>query len=160
MFGLDATELARIQFALNISFHILFPAVSIGLPWLLLFFRLRYTATRVHVAVVSGAARPEIEPVIRAAGLADSVGTIVASEDVAEGKPHPAGYLRALALLDGGLQAPDVLVFEDTEAGVTSAKAAGMRCLAVLGTLPPDRLAQADEIVSAIDVPLMQRLLD
>jgi len=44
--GLDATELARIQFALNISFHILFPAVSIGLAWLLLFFRLRYTATR------------------------------------------------------------------------------------------------------------------
>ena len=46
MLGLDATELARIQFALNISFHILFPAVSVGLAWLLLFFRLRYTATR------------------------------------------------------------------------------------------------------------------
>jgi len=46
VFGLDATELARIQFALNMSFHILFPAVSIGLAWLLLFFRLRYTATR------------------------------------------------------------------------------------------------------------------
>jgi len=44
--GLDATELARIQFALNMSFHILFPSVSIGLAWLLLFFRLRYTATR------------------------------------------------------------------------------------------------------------------
>jgi cytochrome d ubiquinol oxidase subunit I len=48
MFGLDATELARAQFALNISFHILFPAISIGLAWLLLFFRLRYTATREH----------------------------------------------------------------------------------------------------------------
>ena len=46
MLGLDATELARIQFALNMSFHILFPSVSIGLAWLLLFFRLRYTATR------------------------------------------------------------------------------------------------------------------
>jgi cytochrome d ubiquinol oxidase subunit I len=46
MFDLDATDLARIQFALNISFHILFPAISIGLAWLLLFFRLRYTATR------------------------------------------------------------------------------------------------------------------
>jgi cytochrome d ubiquinol oxidase subunit I len=44
--GLDATELARIQFALNITFHILFPTVSIGLAWLLLFFRLRYTLTR------------------------------------------------------------------------------------------------------------------
>ena len=46
MFELDATELARIQFALNMSFHILFPAVSIGLAWLLLFFRVQYTRGR------------------------------------------------------------------------------------------------------------------
>ena len=46
MFELDATELARIQFALNMSFHILFPAVSIGLAWALLFFRIQYTRGR------------------------------------------------------------------------------------------------------------------
>ena len=46
MFDLDATALARIQFALNISFHIIFPAISIGLSWLLLFFRVRYTLGR------------------------------------------------------------------------------------------------------------------
>ncbi len=46
MLDLDATELARIQFALNMSFHILFPAVSIGLAWLLLFFRIQYTRGR------------------------------------------------------------------------------------------------------------------
>jgi beta-phosphoglucomutase len=119
----------------------------------------RYAAARVPVGVVSGAARAEIEPVLLAAGLAESVGPIVAAEDVPAGKPHPDGYLRALALLDGGLQARDVLVLEDTEAGVASAKAAGMRCLAVLGTLNPDRLAAADEVVPAIDIPLMHRLL-
>jgi len=120
----------------------------------------RYAAERVPVGVVSGSARTEIEPVLEAAGLAPSVGAIVAAEDVADGKPHPAGYLRALELFDGGLDARDVVVFEDTEAGVASAKSAGMRCLAVLGTLSPDRLAAADEIVPAIDVRLMQRLLD
>lgn len=41
----DPFVLARIQFAANISFHILFPAISIGLAWLLLFFRWRYTRT-------------------------------------------------------------------------------------------------------------------
>lgn len=46
MLDLDATELARIQFALNMSFHILFPAVSIGLAWALLFFRIQYTRGR------------------------------------------------------------------------------------------------------------------
>lgn len=39
----DPLMLARIQFAANISFHILFPAITIGLCWLLLYFRLRYT---------------------------------------------------------------------------------------------------------------------
>ena len=119
----------------------------------------RYAAERVPVAIVSGAARVEIEPVIQAAGLAGHVRAIVAAEDVGDGKPHPAGYLRALELLDGGLDASDVLVFEDTEAGVASAQAAGLRCFAVLGTLAPARLAAADEIVPEIDVELMQRLL-
>jgi beta-phosphoglucomutase len=119
----------------------------------------RYAGDRVPVAIVSGAARAEIEPVIAASGLADLVGPIVAAEDVAEGKPHPAGYLRALTLLDGGVAASDALVFEDTEAGIASAKAAGIRCIAVLGTLAPGRLAAADEIVPVIDVELMQRLL-
>ena len=40
---LDPLILARIQFAANISFHILFPTITIGLAWILLFFRLRYT---------------------------------------------------------------------------------------------------------------------
>jgi beta-phosphoglucomutase len=119
----------------------------------------RYAAERVPVEIVSGAARVEIEPVIQAAGLAGDVRAIVAAEDVGDGKPHPAGYLRALELLDGGVDASDVLAFEDTEAGVASAKAAGLCCIAVLGTLTPARLAAADEIVPKIDVELMQRLL-
>jgi len=119
----------------------------------------RYAAARVPVAVVSGAARPEIEPVLEAAGLAGVLTTIVPAEDVASGKPDPDGYLRALELLDGGLHADEVVVIEDTEAGVASAKAAGMRCVALLGTLKPERLAAADEIVNTLDVELIQRLL-
>ncbi len=42
----DALMLARIQFAANISFHILFPTISIALAWFLLFFKLRFLATR------------------------------------------------------------------------------------------------------------------
>ncbi|MEX1056182.1 MAG: cytochrome ubiquinol oxidase subunit I, partial [Natronospirillum sp.] len=41
----DPFVLARAQFAANISFHILFPAITIGLGWILFFFRLRYTLT-------------------------------------------------------------------------------------------------------------------
>lgn len=42
---LDPFLLSRIQFALNISFHILFPTISIGLCWILLFFRVKFTRT-------------------------------------------------------------------------------------------------------------------
>ena len=46
MDGLDALLLARIQFAANMTFHILFPTISISLGWVLLFFKLRYVKTR------------------------------------------------------------------------------------------------------------------
>lgn len=42
---MDAVLLARLQFALNISFHILFPTITIALAWVLLFFRWRWLAT-------------------------------------------------------------------------------------------------------------------
>ena len=38
--------LSRVQFGLNIGFHILFPTITIGLGWLLLYFRVRYEQTR------------------------------------------------------------------------------------------------------------------
>jgi cytochrome d ubiquinol oxidase subunit I len=43
---IDAVMLARIQFAANISFHILFPTITIALGWALLFFKLRYNRTQ------------------------------------------------------------------------------------------------------------------
>jgi cytochrome d ubiquinol oxidase subunit I len=43
---MDPLLLARIQFAANISFHILFPAITIALGWLLLLFKWRFLRTR------------------------------------------------------------------------------------------------------------------
>ena len=42
---MDPLILSRMQFAANISFHILFPTITIALGWVLLFFKLRYNAT-------------------------------------------------------------------------------------------------------------------
>jgi beta-phosphoglucomutase len=118
-----------------------------------------YAAERVPVALVSGAARAEIDPVLEAAGLASCFTVVVSSDDIGRGKPDPEGYERALALFEGDLRPPDVVVLEDTEAGVAAAKAAGMLCIAVLGTLAPERLHEADEIVPKIDLRLVQQLL-
>jgi beta-phosphoglucomutase len=119
----------------------------------------RYAAARVPVAVVSGAAREEIEPVLVAAGLADAVAVVVSSSDVVRGKPDPEGYLVALARLNDGIAAEEVVVFEDTEAGIAAAKAARMRCVGVLGTLSEERLAAADELVAALDTDIMAAAL-
>ena len=42
---LDTLMLSRLQFAANISFHILFPMITIALAWVLLFFKLRFNST-------------------------------------------------------------------------------------------------------------------
>jgi beta-phosphoglucomutase len=120
----------------------------------------RYAAERVPLAIVSGAARDEIGPVVEAAGIAEAFAFMVTSDDIERGKPDPEGHVRALTLFDDHIDAGDVLVMEDTEAGVGSAKGAGMRCFAVLGTLAPERLRGADEIVERIDVPLMRRVFE
>ncbi|MDX5592427.1 cytochrome ubiquinol oxidase subunit I [Pseudovibrio sp. SPO723] len=43
---MDTLILSRIQFGANISFHILFPTITIALGWLLLFFKLRFNSTQ------------------------------------------------------------------------------------------------------------------
>ena len=45
MDNVDPLALARIQFAANMSFHILFPTISIGMGWVLLFFKTRFVRT-------------------------------------------------------------------------------------------------------------------
>ena len=118
----------------------------------------RHAAATVPVAIVSGAFRAEIEPVVAAAGLTDQITSIVAADDVEKIKPYPECYQLALGRL--GTEPDQAVAFEDTETGVAAAKAAGLRCIAVRGTMPDPRLVRADEIVDAIDVALITRVLE
>ena len=91
-------------------------------------------------------------------GSAPCFATIVSSDDVVHGKPDPEGYAKTLRIL--GVDPADALVFEDTEAGIASARGAGVgRVLAMRGTLEPHRLAAADELIDRIDLDLMRRCL-
>jgi beta-phosphoglucomutase len=118
----------------------------------------RFAAERVPLAICSGAAGNEIEPVVEAAGIAGCFRVVVSSDDVVHGKPDPEGYVRALELLEA--DPARAVVFEDTEAGVASARAAGVgRVLAMRTTLEPHRLAGADELIDRLDVGVMRGLL-
>lgn len=118
----------------------------------------RFAAERVPLAICSGAARAEIEPVIESAGIAGCFRTVVTSNDVVHGKPDPEGYVKTLEILHA--DPARAVVFEDTEAGVASARAAGVgRVLAMRTTLEPHRLAEADELIDRLDLAVMRRLL-
>lgn len=70
-----------------------------------------------------------VESMMKAHGLGKYFSTICTSCQVPRSKPHPDVYLKAAEEL--GLSPEECLVFEDTVAGVTAAKAAGMRVIAV-----------------------------
>ncbi len=112
---------------------------------------------RVPVAIVSGAYRIEVRTILAGAALDGAVSVVVAFEDVARSKPHPDPYLRALELL--GVDAADALAVEDTAVGIASAKAAGLRCVGVLGSQSAEALAAADMVVAQLDEALVARLL-
>jgi HAD superfamily hydrolase (TIGR01509 family) len=122
----------------------------------------RRIASAVPVAIVSGAARREIDAVLRASGLQGLFPTIVAAEDVSRGKPDPEGYLLALERLNAILPHPidpgEVLVYEDSDHGLASAVAAGMRCVVLEGTVPAEALAAAEAVIPALDwsIPIVR----
>ena len=105
-----------------------------------------------------GAALEEILPVLSAAGIDELFDAVVSSDAVVHGKPSPESYLRAIDLL--GVSAAEAVAFEDTEAGVAAAVGAGLRCVAVRGTVAPRRLCGASELIEMIDVGVIRRLLE
>ncbi|MBF4355030.1 cytochrome ubiquinol oxidase subunit I, partial [Vibrio anguillarum] len=46
---LETLMLSRIQFAANISFHILFPTITIALAWVMVFFKWRFVRTQAQL---------------------------------------------------------------------------------------------------------------
>ncbi len=117
----------------------------------------RYAAARGPVAIVSAALRSEIDAVVDAAGIRDAIALIISQDDVVNGKPDPECYLTAARQLE--CEPKHLLVFEDTDVGLTAAKAAGARVVGLTRTLGATRMAAADELVERIDVPLLERLL-
>ena len=100
-------------------------------------------------ALGSSAPIENIRLVTRELGIEDLFQVIVSGMDVKEGKPSPQGFLLAAEKL--GIEPQDCVVIEDATAGVTAAKRAGMRCLAVTNTSPKTKLARADLVVDTLE---------
>lgn len=79
---------------------------------------------RVPLALASAGSREGIELVLNRLNWRSAFSVLVTGEDVANGKPAPDAFLVAARSLE--VPAAECLVFEDTDAGVAAAQAAGM----------------------------------
>lgn len=107
---------------------------------------------RIPMAICSGALQPEIETILKSAGLRNYFEVIVSAEQVEKGKPDPEGFLLALKLLNKKLhksiKPEDCVVIEDSHWGLEAAKAAGMRAVAITNTYAAEHLKPADKIIT------------
>jgi beta-phosphoglucomutase-like phosphatase (HAD superfamily) len=111
----------------------------------------RRCAERWPLAVASSSNPELIEVVLDAAGLHDTIRVVVSSQEVPRGKPAPDVYFEAARRL--GVDASRCAAVEDSQNGIRSAKAAGMRVIAIPNAhFPPDEeaLALADVVLGSI----------
>src|SRR5690606_30600639 len=88
----------------------------------------------VPMAVASNAEAANVDFVLELGGLRPFFRVVANGHDVARPKPAPDIYLHCASLL--GVDPANCIVFEDSATGVAAAKAAGMRVVGVLTTLP------------------------
>ena len=109
-----------------------------------------------RVAIASGGRREQIDRALEETPIQQAFELILSAEDCPIGKPDPAIYRLALQRLNerrgtGLLLRPDeCMVIEDSQAGIRSARAAGMRVLGVATTYSSERLHEADVVLSSL----------
>ncbi len=101
------------------------------------------------LALASSAPIENIQFLIIGLGVNDYFQAIITGRDVTEGKPSPQSFLLAAQRL--GIEPKNCIVIEDAVAGVSAAKKAGMRCLAITNTHPRTSLTEADLIVDTLE---------
>ncbi len=113
------------------------------------------TVARCHrdgyaLAIATGAGQKEIRMTMNAYPLRRYFNAIATCDQVARGKPAPDVYLLACELL--GLAPEACIAVEDTQAGISAAKSAGITCFAVRSVFTSDEgLSRADRVCRDLD---------
>ena len=117
---------------------------------------IRQASAAVPLAIASGALTHEIEHVLERAGLRGQLLAVVGADQTAQSKPAPDPYLEAFARMQTAigrtLDPRRTVAVEDSRWGLESARAAGLRTVAVTTTYSADALAaHAELVVSGLD---------
>jgi HAD superfamily hydrolase (TIGR01509 family) len=122
-----------------------------GPPWLPgAIDAVRRVAAQFVLGLASSSNRELIDLVLEAGGIAGCFRATASSEEVAAGKPAPDVYLEVARRL--GVDPRECVAVEDSHNGIRSAKAAGMRCVAIPNAdFPPgEAVAEADTVVGSL----------
>ena len=115
----------------------------------------RLHTDKIPLAICSGALRSDIDPILAMLGISDCFDIIVTADDVAASKPDPECYLLALHRLQEVHQyhfsAVGTVAIEDTPAGISAARGAGLRVCGVTNSYPADRLEQATCVTDSLE---------
>ncbi len=123
----------------------------------------RSIAGKLPLALCSGALPSDIDPILKQLGIAGLFDVIVTAADVQASKPDPESYALAVARLKATYPDKEItpeicLAIEDTPAGITSARRAGLKVLAVTNSYPKEELTSADRIVTSLANENLQNL--
>ncbi|MFH0891134.1 MAG: HAD family phosphatase [Candidatus Liptonbacteria bacterium] len=102
----------------------------------------------IRLALVSAARLNRIQGSVPP-GFPELFEVVITGEQTERGKPFPDPYLKASEKL--GIEPASCLVVENAPLGIESARAAGMRCVAITSTLREDKLKKADWIISKLE---------
>ena len=104
---------------------------------------------RIKTAIATSAVVKNVQVILKGLGIEDCFQAIAFGTEVAEGKPSPQIFQLAATRL--GVKSADCVAIEDAIAGVTAAKHAGMKCVAVTNSHPDIKLKHADLIVDTLE---------
>lgn len=115
---------------------------------------IKHLSGNIPLAICSGALRADIFPILGSLGIKNAFDTIVTADDTHISKPDPAPYKLAAKKLG----VTSGLAIEDTQAGIASAKGAGLKVLAVTNSYPAEALTQADAVVASLEGLTLEKL--
>ncbi|KAB0671053.1 HAD family phosphatase [Oryzomonas sagensis] len=108
---------------------------------------------KVPLAISSGALQSDIAPIVEQLGIANCFDVIVTADDVTKSKPDPETYRLAFEKLasHAALTPGRTVAIEDTPAGITAAKGAGLQVIGLTNSYPKALISEASVVLDSLE---------
>ncbi|GFE60877.1 HAD family phosphatase [Geobacter sp. AOG2] len=107
----------------------------------------------VPLAISSGALRSDITPIVQQLNIAHCFDVIVTADNVTKSKPDPESYRLAFDQLNARVNTSPghTIAIEDTPAGITAAKGAGLQVIGLTNSYPKELISDATVIIDSLE---------